>query len=165
MRKLIRKYRMVPSKFVTDRLPSYAAARAELPVTIADERGLQQNNWAESLHVPVRRRERKMQRFRSAGSAQRFLSAHASVYNTFNICRHLITSATKRPFRTESSGHRIRALVRNPEKATALKEQGIEVHGGDLEKPWTLGPAFAGADTVWILTPPGLVRQRPLANR
>jgi transposase-like protein len=35
MRKLIRKYRMVPAKFVTDRLPSYAAARAELPVTVA----------------------------------------------------------------------------------------------------------------------------------
>jgi len=55
----------------------------------------------------------------------------------------------------KSSSHRIRALVRNPEKAAALKERGIEVHGGDLEKPWTLGPAFAGADTVWILTPPG----------
>src|SRR5258707_11373067 len=72
----------------------------------------------------------------------------------------LITGAT----RTVSAGiiaglkgssHRIRALVRNPEKAAALKERGIEVHGGDLEKPWTLGPAFAGADTVWILTPPG----------
>src|SRR5438094_8437134 len=83
MRKLIRKYRMVPAKFVTDRLSSYAAARAELPVTIAHERGLRQNNRAESSHVPVRR-ERKMQRFRSAGSAQRFFSAHASVYNTFN---------------------------------------------------------------------------------
>src|SRR5258705_5444362 len=86
MRKLIRRYRMLPAKFVTDRLPSYAAAKAELPVTIAHERGLRQNNRAESSHVPVRRRERKMQRFRSAGSAQRFLSAHASVYNTFNIC-------------------------------------------------------------------------------
>ena len=102
MRKLIRKYRMVPSKFVTDRPPSYAAARAELPVTIVHERGLRQNNRAESSHVPVRRRERKMQRFRSAGSAQRFLSAHASVYNTFNICRHLITSVTKRRFRIEA---------------------------------------------------------------
>jgi hypothetical protein len=50
MRKLIRKYRMVPAKFVTDRLPSYAAARAELPVTIAHERGLRQNNRAESSH-------------------------------------------------------------------------------------------------------------------
>ena len=102
MRKLIRKYRMVPATFVTDRLPSYAAAKAELPLPIAHERGLRQNNRAESSHVPVRRRERKMQRFRSAGSAQRFLSAHASVYNTFNICRHLITSATKRRFRAEA---------------------------------------------------------------
>ena len=53
MRKLIRKYRMFPSKFVTDRLPSYAAARAELPLPIAHERGLRQNNRAESSHVPV----------------------------------------------------------------------------------------------------------------
>src|SRR5207248_8968717 len=79
MRKLIRRYRMVPATFVTDRLSSYAAARAELPVTIAHERGLRQNNRAESSHVPVRRRERKMQRFRSAGSAQKFLSSHALV--------------------------------------------------------------------------------------
>ena len=99
MRKLIRKYRMIPAKMVTDKLPSYAAARAELPVTIAHEKGMRRNNRAESSHVPVRRRERKMQQFRSAGSAQRFLSMHASVYNTFNICRHLITSATKRQFR------------------------------------------------------------------
>src|SRR5947208_17000390 len=42
MRKLIRKYRMVPATFVTDRLSSYAAARAELPVTLAHERGLRQ---------------------------------------------------------------------------------------------------------------------------
>ena len=52
MRKLIRKYRMVPSTFVTDRLPSYAAARAELPLPIAHERGLRQNNRAESSHAP-----------------------------------------------------------------------------------------------------------------
>src|SRR5947199_8803540 len=52
IRKLIRKYRMVPSTFVTDRLSSYAAARAELPVTVAHERGLRQNNRAETSHVP-----------------------------------------------------------------------------------------------------------------
>ena len=55
----------------------------------------------------------------------------------------------------KSSGHRLRALVRNPEKAQELKRQGVELQVGDLEKPWTLGPAFAGADTVWILAPPG----------
>ena len=55
----------------------------------------------------------------------------------------------------KGSGHQLRALVRNPEKAEALKQQGVEVHIGDLEKPWTLAPAFAGADTVWLLSPPG----------
>ena len=55
----------------------------------------------------------------------------------------------------KGSGHRLRALVRNPEKAQELKRQGVELQVGDLEKPWTLGPAFAGADTVWILAPPG----------
>ena len=55
----------------------------------------------------------------------------------------------------KGSEHRLRALVRNPEKAEELKWQGVEVRVGDLEKPWTLGPAFAEADTVWILAPPG----------
>jgi uncharacterized protein YbjT (DUF2867 family) len=51
--------------------------------------------------------------------------------------------------------HRLLALVRNPGKAEELKRQGVELRVGDLEKPWTLGPAFAGADTVWVLAPPG----------
>lgn len=55
----------------------------------------------------------------------------------------------------KGSGHTLRALVRNPEKAAALKQQGIDARDGDLEKPWTLSAAFEGADTVWILTPPG----------
>jgi putative transposase len=49
MRRLIRKYRMVPAKFVTDRLPSYAAARAELPLTIAHERGLRKKQPGRKL--------------------------------------------------------------------------------------------------------------------
>jgi uncharacterized protein YbjT (DUF2867 family) len=55
----------------------------------------------------------------------------------------------------KGSGHTLRALVRNPEKAEALKGQGIDARIGDLEKPWTLGPVFEDADTVWLLTPPG----------
>ena len=55
----------------------------------------------------------------------------------------------------KGSEHRLLALVRNPEKAEALTRQGVELRIGDLEKPWTLAPAFAGADTVWILAPPG----------
>jgi uncharacterized protein YbjT (DUF2867 family) len=55
----------------------------------------------------------------------------------------------------KSSGHKLRALVHSPDKAGQLKEQGIEVQVGDLSKPWTLAPAFAGCDTVWILCPGG----------
>ncbi|MDR5865500.1 SDR family oxidoreductase [Halomonas koreensis] len=51
--------------------------------------------------------------------------------------------------------HRVLALVRNPDKAQDLKRRDVELRTGDLEKPWTLGAAFEGADTVWILTPPG----------
>jgi transposase-like protein len=53
----------------------------------------------------VRRRERKMQRFKSAASTQRFLSMHAAVYNTFNLQRHLVSRSTLRIFRTEAAVH------------------------------------------------------------
>jgi putative transposase len=51
----------------------------------------------------VRRRERKMQRFKSAASAQRFLSVHAAVHNTFNLQRHLVSRSTLRIFRSEAA--------------------------------------------------------------
>jgi transposase-like protein len=99
MRKLMRKYAMSPSGLVTDRLPSYGAAFAELGLSQIHVQGKRKNNRAESSHVPIRRRERKAQGFRSPGSAQRFLSAHAAVYNTFNTCRHLISASTHRELR------------------------------------------------------------------
>jgi putative transposase len=50
----------------------------------------------------VRRRERKLQGFKSPGSAQRFLSMHAATYNTFTIPSHLTSTRTHRLFRTEA---------------------------------------------------------------
>jgi len=50
-------------------------------------------------HQPTRRRERKMQRFKSAGPAQKFLTTHAAVYNTFNVQRHLASAQTHRALR------------------------------------------------------------------
>jgi putative transposase len=62
-------------------------------------RGRWKNNRAENSHQPTRRRERKMQRFESPGLAQKFLSTHAAVYNTFNVQRHLTSAPTHRTFR------------------------------------------------------------------
>jgi putative transposase len=102
MRKLLKKQGFAPAVIVTDRLRSYAAAFAELGLAAYHERGLWQNNRAEVSHQPVRRRERTMQRFKSTGSAQRFLALHAAVHNTFNVHRHLISRRTLRLFRAEA---------------------------------------------------------------
>jgi transposase-like protein len=56
------------------------------------------NNRAENSHLVIRRRERKQQKFKTQGSAQRFLATHAAVYNTFNTQRHLIRRSTLRLF-------------------------------------------------------------------
>jgi len=103
MRKLLKKQGFAPSVVVTDKLRSYSSAFKDLGLSARHEQGLRQNNRAENSHLPVRRRERKLQRFKSPGSAQRFLSAHAAVYNTFNLQRHLISRRTLRAFRAEAT--------------------------------------------------------------
>jgi transposase-like protein len=65
--------------------------------------GLRQNNRAENSHQPIRRRERKMQGFKSPGSVPRFLSMHAAVHNTFNLERHLLSRRTLRLFGTAAA--------------------------------------------------------------
>jgi putative transposase len=102
MRKLLEKQGIAPTTITTDRLLSYGAAFSGLGLTARHEQGLRKNNRAEVSHQPVRRRERTMQRFKSAASAQRFLSMHAVVHNTFNLQRHLISRRTLCTFRAEA---------------------------------------------------------------
>jgi putative transposase len=100
MRKLLKKYAFAPERLVTDDLRSHGAAARDLGLEHLHERGRWKNNPAENSHQPTRRRERKMQRFKSACSAQKFLSTHAAVYNTFNVQRHLASAQSHRVLRT-----------------------------------------------------------------
>src|SRR5277367_7107831 len=102
MRKLLKKYAYAPERLVTDDLRSYGAAARDLGIEHLHKRGRWKNNRAENSHLPARRRERKMQRFKSPGSAQRFLSIHAAVHNTFNVQRHLVSRNTLRALRDEA---------------------------------------------------------------
>ena len=63
---------------------------------------MRENNRAENSHLAIRRRERKQQKFKSQGSAQRFLSSPAAVYNTFNTLPHLISRPGLRTLRAQA---------------------------------------------------------------
>ena len=102
MRKLLMTQGFVPAAIVTDNQPSYGAALNDLGMKGKHITGGRSNNRAENSHLPIRQRERRMQKFKSAASAQRFLSTHAAVYNTFNVQRHLISRKILRQFRGEA---------------------------------------------------------------
>ena len=80
-----------PKVIVTDRLASYRAALLEIKCGQKQDAGRWRNNRAENSHLPFRRRERAMERFRRMRSLQKFVALHSSVYNHFNNERHLNT--------------------------------------------------------------------------
>ena len=83
-----------PAEITTDGLRSYKAAMTELGNQEKQEVGRWANNRVENSHLPFRRRERAMLRFRQMKSLQKFASVHANVHNHFNLDRHLTDRKT-----------------------------------------------------------------------
>ncbi len=104
LRKLLKKQGWAPARMITDKLRSYPVAFRSIGLTAEHIDNKRSNNRAENSHQPVRRRERKMQRFKSPGSAQRFLNIHSAVYNTFYVQRHLENRTRFKNLRAEAFG-------------------------------------------------------------
>ena len=101
MRKLLKKHGVAPATIVTDRLGSYRSALRELGIARRHDTGRWKKSGRE-FPSALRHPERRMKRFKSPGSAQRFLSIHAAVYNVFNVQRHLISRRILRSFRAQA---------------------------------------------------------------
>ena len=87
-RKLLKGCEYVPRVIITDKLGSYGAAKKEVLPGVEHRQSRYLNNRAENSHQPTRKRERVMQRFKSAGHAQRFSSAFGPIRDHFSPRRH-----------------------------------------------------------------------------
>jgi putative transposase len=95
-RKLLKGLTYVPRVVVTDQLPSYGAAKREILPGVEHRQHRYLNNRAENSHQPTRQRERRMQRFKSAGHAQRFLAAYGPITSYFRPRRHRLPALAYR---------------------------------------------------------------------
>ena len=102
LRKLLKRQGRAPRVMITDKLASYGAAKREVMPGVEHRRHKGLNNRAENSHQPTRRRERQMKRFKSAGQAQRFLSAHDTINNLFHLRRDHITAAEHQAIRAQA---------------------------------------------------------------
>ncbi len=95
-RKLLKGLEYVPRVLITDKLASYGAAQREVLPSVEHRQHKGLNNRAENSHQPTRQRERRMQRFKSPGHAQRFLAAYGPICSHFRPRRHQLSAAEYR---------------------------------------------------------------------
>src|SRR5499425_1511084 len=91
-RKLLKGLSYVPRVLITDKLKSYSAAKREILPGVEHRQSRYLNNRCENSHRPTRQREHRMQGFKSAGHAQRFLSAYGPITQHFRPRRHLLSA-------------------------------------------------------------------------
>ena len=104
LRRLLHNQPVGPQTITTDGLASYGAALDQLDMRHLHRPGrLREKNRVENSHLPIRRRERQQQRFKSQAPAQRFLTTLAAIYKIFDTQRHLISRQTLRRFRAEAA--------------------------------------------------------------
>ena len=101
-KRLVRSHGEEPRKIVTDKRRSYGVAHRELIPEVIHSTKQYENNRAEQSHEATRVRERGMRRFKSLKQAQRFVTAHASVQNLFNLGRHLVKAQHYRDLRVSA---------------------------------------------------------------
>ena len=101
-RKLMKGQGRSAREIVTDKLPSYGAARKAVMSTSMHRDERYANNRAEVSHEHTRAQERQMRRFKSPGQAQRFLAVQSQVHNLFRIGRHLLRASNYRLLRSRS---------------------------------------------------------------
>ena len=92
----------VPKEIVTDKLASYGAALKTLGMGNLQDTTRRKNNLCENSHLPFRKKERSMQRFKSGITLQIFTSLHSQIYNHFNHQRHFQKRDIFKKLRNES---------------------------------------------------------------
>ena len=102
MRKLLKDQGNAPRVMVTDKLRSYSAAKSELMPGVEHRSHKGLNNRTENSHLAVRRRERRMMRFKSARQCQRFVSIHGQIANLFLLHRKHLTATDHRQLRNHA---------------------------------------------------------------
>jgi putative transposase len=102
LRKLLKRQCWAPRVMITDKLASYGAAKREIMPGVEQRQHKGLNNRAENSHQPTRQRERQMKRFKSAGQAQRFLSAHDRINNLFHLRRNHVPASEYRAARARA---------------------------------------------------------------
>ena len=102
--RLLKKAGMPPKRIITDKLRSYAAAKRDVMPAVEHRPHKGLNNRAENSHLPLRKRERAMQGFRSTGSLQRFISIFSALRNLFVTPHHKRSALA-------THIHRIRAIA------------------------------------------------------